>query len=211
MAGLTLRSLLSPRSGNLPVITAMLEAGGSRHCRSFGQAFLLSLRGFRPQRQSCAVYRSTVEDGTLGFVTGPWRGCASAGLADPHLAANESESRALAAEVLHLYREVHLIEQLSEQLAALLNISAVGQSALAQAQRLISATHGSILILDKAEGSLRSAASFGPDSLSNRGPSPGRLSPDSRFAASILERGIAEIVNNCDSSRLSMRSATSGL
>ena len=40
-----------------------------------------------------------------------------------HLAARESEGRALASEVLHLYREVHLIEQLSEQLAALIDLS----------------------------------------------------------------------------------------
>ena len=100
-----------------------------------------------------------------------------------HLAAKETENRALAGEVLHLYREVHLIEQLSEQLAALLNPSAVGESALAQAQRLISATHGSILIFDKAEGSLRSAASFGPDT----GQSAGPLAPDSPLVASVLE------------------------
>jgi hypothetical protein len=78
-----------------------------------------------------------------------------------HLAARESEGRALASEVLHLYREVHLIEQLSEQLAALLNLSAVGQSALAQAQRLIPATHGGILVMEKEDGPLRSAAAFG--------------------------------------------------
>src|SRR5581483_10086464 len=68
---------------------------------------------------------------------------------------------ALASEVLHLYREVHLIEQLSEQLAAVLNLPAVGESALAQARRLIPATHGSILVLEKADSSLRNIASFG--------------------------------------------------
>ena len=66
-----------------------------------------------------------------------------------------------AAEVLHLYREVHLIEELSEQLAALLDLAAVSQSALAQAQRLIHATQGSILVMDKVKGLLSSAASFG--------------------------------------------------
>ena len=67
-----------------------------------------------------------------------------------HLGGRESEGRALAAEVLHLYREVHLIEQLSEQLVALLNSTAVAESALAQAQRLITATHGSILVIEEA-------------------------------------------------------------
>jgi hypothetical protein len=104
----------------------------------------------------------------------------------------------MASEILHLYREAHLIEQLSEQLAALLDLSAVSQSALGQAQRLIAATHGGILVMEKADGSLRDAASFGPSSgdfIDSSGP----LGPGSRFVASILERGIAEIVNNCAS------------
>ena len=78
-----------------------------------------------------------------------------------HFAARESEGRALAAEVLHLYREVHLIEHLSEQLVALLNSTAVAESALAQAQRLISATHGSVLMIEEQNGNLKAAASFG--------------------------------------------------
>ena len=136
------------------------------------------------------------EDAMLGFVIGPAASASALALLLMNFAARESESRALASEVLHLYREVHLIEQLSEQLAALLNVSAVGQSALAQAQRLIPATHGGILVMEKEDGPLCSAAAFGPSSndlVDRIGP----LSPDSRFAASILERGIAEIVNDC--------------
>jgi hypothetical protein len=85
---------------------------------------------------------------------------------------------------------MHLIEQLSEQLAALLNLSTVSESALAQAKRLIAATHGSILVMEKPDDPLRSAASFGSASSD-------RLLLGSRFAQSILDRGIAEIVNDC--------------
>jgi hypothetical protein len=99
-----------------------------------------------------------------------------------------------------------LIEQLSEQLAALLNLSAVGESALAQAQRLIPATHGGILVMETEGHPLRSAAAFGNSSLNSSGDSnvaeiaqSGPLVPSSRFVASILERGIAEIVNDCAS------------
>jgi len=142
------------------------------------------------------------EDATLGYVTGPVAPAGALALLLTYLAARVSEGRALASEVLHLYREVHLIEQLSEQLAALLNLPAVGQSALEQAQRLIPATHGGILVLEKEDGPLRSAASFSPSSSdSAAGPigEPGPLLPGSRLAASILERGIAEIVNDCAS------------
>ncbi len=193
MAGLTLKSLLSRRSGNLPVIAAMLENSGAGIVDPSG-AFLLKPGAFAPTGAELCRVPIEGEDGILGFVTGPGAAAASVAMVIQHLAAKETENRALAGEVLHLYREVHLIEQLSEQLAALLNTSAVGESALAQAQRLISATHGSILIFDKAEGSLRSAASFGPDT-GNLGP----LAPDSPLVASVLERGIAEIVNSSDS------------
>jgi hypothetical protein len=138
------------------------------------------------------------EDATLGFVIGPPVPAAAVALLVTHLVARESEGRALASEILHLYREVHLIEQLSEQLAALLDLPAVSQSALGQAQRLINATHGGILVVEETDGTLRNTASFGGFSSDSDGDL-GPLLPESRFAASILERGVAEIVNNCSS------------
>ena len=126
-------------------------------------------------------------------MTGPPAAAAAAAGLLTHLAAKESERRALAGEVLHLYREVHLIEHLSEQLAALLDLSAVGQSALDQARRLIAASHGGILVREEPGGPLRSVASFGASGDGQAAPLP----PSSRFAASIVERGIAEIVNDC--------------
>ncbi|HVZ84329.1 MAG TPA: GAF domain-containing SpoIIE family protein phosphatase [Terracidiphilus sp.] len=132
------------------------------------------------------------DNATLGYVLGPPEPAQAAAQLLVHFAARESEGRAMAAEVLHLYREVHLIEQLSEQLVALLDSRAVAESALAQAQRLITATHGSVLIFEKTDSLLNRAASFG-DATGDSDP----LGPASRFAASILERGIGEIVNDC--------------
>jgi len=70
---------------------------------------------------------------TLGYVIGSPAHAASVAQVLQHLAARDSENRALAAEVLHLYREIHLIEELSEQLAPLLNVEAVAHSASSQA------------------------------------------------------------------------------
>ncbi|MBM3788663.1 MAG: hypothetical protein FJW30_30370 [Acidobacteria bacterium] len=78
-----------------------------------------------------------------------------------HLLEKEAERRAPAAEVLHLYREIHLIEQLSEELAVLLDFSAVGQAALEQARRLIVATAGVVLLRDTPGAPFRVVASFG--------------------------------------------------
>ncbi len=198
MPALTLKSLLSPRSGSSPAVTALLKivGPGISVIDPAGKPLL----GESSDENSSFDARVPVqcEDKILGHVVGPSEPASAAALILSHFAARESEGRALASEVLHLYREVHLIEQLSEQLVALLNSTAVGESALAQAQRLISATHGSVLVFGKEGGTLECAASFGDASCETVGIlAP--LGPESRFAASVLERGIGEIVNDCAS------------
>ncbi|MGC1871450.1 MAG: GAF domain-containing SpoIIE family protein phosphatase [Acidobacteriaceae bacterium] len=196
MAALTLKSLIGPRSDCRPALSALLNVVGERI--SIVDSAGKLLMGEISSEDSIGHSRVPVqlEDATLGFVVGPSEPAEAIAMLVQHFANRQSESRALAAEVLHLYREVHLIEQLSEQLAALLNSEAVGQSALEQAQRLISATHGSVLVMGKDDGILQRAASFG-DSCGDSADDSGPLGPASRFAASTLERGIGEIVNNC--------------
>lgn len=198
MPALTLKSLVSPRSDCRPALTALVNIVGAGI--SIVDPAGKPLLGEISAESSVAHSRIPVqfEDTTLGFVVGPSEPATAVALLLTHFAARESEARALASEVLHLYREVHLIEQLSEQLTAVLNSPAVGQSALAQAQRLISATHGSVLLVGKEDGILHRAASFG-DSCGDSADDSDPLGPASRFAASTLERGIGEIVNNCAS------------
>jgi hypothetical protein len=202
MPSVNLRALLSPRSNSFSALRALREALGSDLCVvDLSGKVLLGETGPEAKSDQSRI-PIQCDDATLGFVAGPSAPATALALLLTHLAARESEGRALASEVLHLYREVHLIEQLSEQLAALLNLSAVGQSALAQAQRLIPATHGGILVMEKEDGPLRSAAAFNAscgDAAADPSAELGPLLPDSRFAASILERGIAEIVNECAS------------
>lgn len=187
----TLKSLLRPASTDAPIIAALLKAIRAGVCIVDAQGNTLMGDGSEIASVHARV-SIDFEGATLGYVVGPPEITQATALLLAHFAARESEGRALAAEVLHLYREVHLIEQLSEQLVALLDSTAVAQSALAQAQRLISATHGSVLIFERGGAHLEAAASFG-------GPAgnPDPLGPQSRFAASILERGIGEIVIGC--------------
>jgi hypothetical protein len=195
MPSVPLRALISPKSGGFRALTALLETAGANLSivdpsgkLLLGERCSSGVDGAR----SHAEVRS--EDATLGFVDGP---AASAGaLAEllMYMAARESERRAMASEVLNLYREVHLIEHLSEELAALLNLSSVSQSALEQAQRLIPATHGGILVMENAAGPLKATASFAPAGSTN---GSGPLAPDSHFASAILEKGTAEIINDC--------------
>jgi hypothetical protein len=196
MAGLTLRALLNPRSSTYAVVKALCDRGGSSLSvvDSSGRVLLgAAPAGDADSLSSCPIDCGEV---TLGSVVGPEAHAATVAQVLTHLAARETEQRALAAETLHLYREINLIEQLSEQLAAVLNLPAVSESALAQAQRLISATHGSVLLVDKSTGALRVEGCFAPSAENGNQPY-GALAPDSLFAASVLERGVAEIVNDC--------------
>jgi hypothetical protein len=192
MAALTLKSILNPRSANFPAVAALRDALGANTCvlDASGKILLGAPTPTDPQ------FPVLLDGLTLGCVTGPAIPANALALLLAQLAAREHEGRSLAAEVLHLYREVNLIEQLSEQLAALLNSPAVGRAALDQAQRLIPATHGAVLLADKESGQLRTAASFTPDGQETESAP---LSPNSPFTQSILSRGIGEIVNDTTS------------
>jgi hypothetical protein len=194
MAALTLRALLSPKSGGLAAIKAFCEATGGGLC--IIDASGKPLFGEIPAENEVQRIPIEHDDATTGCVIGSPAPATALATLLKHLAVRESERRALASETLHLYREIHLIEQLSEQLAALLNLPAVSESALEQARRLIPATQGSVLLVEKPNGSLRAAALFGETAGSDR---RGALESSSIFAATILERGIAEIVNDCAS------------
>src|SRR5271154_4222724 len=193
MAVVSLTSLLRPRSGGASVVAALLKAVGSGVWIVDAQGKPLmgvAAEGISPDGARIPV----VFEGTpLGYVAGPAESAQATALLLEHFAARESERRALAAEVLHLYREVHLIGQLSEQLAAVLDISAIGQSALEQARRLITASNGGILVMAEPGAPLECTACFGENLYGETQPP---LPPTSRFAASVIERGTAEIVND---------------
>ena len=87
----------------------------------------------------------------------------------------EQERRALASEVLHLYREVNLFEQLSTELATVLDIEKVSETALGQARRLIQAKAGAVY-LDGA-----ATACFGD------------VAPLTSLAQAASERGTADL------------------
>jgi class 3 adenylate cyclase len=189
MAGLTLKTLLSSKAGASAALRALTDALGG------GAAFEDASGNLLHGEMSEGASRVPVlfNDDTLGWVTGSPPAAGALASLLTYLAARESERRALAAEVLHLYREVHLIGQLSEQLAAVLDISAIGESALEQARRLITASNGGILVMAEPGAPLESVACFGADLFGGKEPP---LPPSSRFAASVIERGTAEIVND---------------
>ena len=188
MASLSLKTLLNQRGGAAAAVASLLDAlGGSVSVQDMSGARLLGALDGHAGRLPVVF-----ADVQLGWVTGRPEAAGAVCSLLTHLAAREAETRALAGEVLHLYREVHLIEQLSEQLTALFDIATVGRSALEQARRLIAASDGCVLVRDSDGGPLSEAASFGD------GESP--LACLSPLAGTILERGVAGIVNDTQAS-----------
>jgi phosphoserine phosphatase RsbU/P len=182
MASLSLKSILTAKAGDaIPLASLMAALEGPLCIEDAAGKVLLGAPGAGSARVSIQ------HDGApLGYVTGPQASASALASLLQHMVAKESQRRSLAAEVLHLYREVNLIDQLSEQLTALLDVSAVVESALAQARRLISATSGGILVREKADDPLRYMARFGD--------SEALPQPDSGFLGAALHRGVADIV-----------------
>lgn len=130
-----------------------------------------------------------VEGVTLGWVSGGENSGRVAALL-AQLAAKESEKKSLANEVLGLYREVNLLYNLSEKLAASLELATVALLALTEASSLIAATDGTVMLLNAKSAKLESVATFGSASeLENR------LACVDGIVAGVVQDGKAEIVN----------------
>ena len=135
-------------------------------------------------------YPVLVEDDVIGYAVGDHQAAAVADLIT-HLAAKEAEKKTLGGEVLNLYREINLIYNFSEKLAASLEVATVAKLALDEASQLISASGGIVLLLDDESGVLESAA------ISGDGYSPPEgMKRGEGLLGSIVETGNAEIIND---------------
>ena len=108
-----------------------------------------------------------------------------------HLAQRENDTKALAAEVLHLYREINLIYSFSEKLAAELDLERVAQLTLQEARQLIVATDGVVMLLDEQSGALTSVAGFGGELTQLEGYRRGV-----GIVGAVAASGVGEVVND---------------
>lgn len=189
MPGISLKAVAGPRSPSHAALQALCAALGEEVAIADGQGRTLVGPNAAADSPSVPVL---FENAQLGVVAGSEASAHALALLVSHLAAREAEGRAMASEVLHLYREIHLIEELSEQLAPLLDAAAIARAALDQAQRLIAANSGTVLCLDRSGDGLKMLARFGDEGSE----AEIAIGPQSSFAASVLERGVAEIVND---------------
>src|SRR4030088_847698 len=100
MPGITLKTLVGAKSGALSTLTELIDAmGGDIGIADATGKQLLGGPSGGPSR--CQV---SLDDATLGWVTGSPAAAGAVASLLTHLAAKESERRALSTEVLHLYR-----------------------------------------------------------------------------------------------------------
>jgi class 3 adenylate cyclase len=100
----------------------------------------------------------TVDGETLGVLRGNENAGAVAELLNV-LLHKESEKKKLGTEVLNLYQELNFIFDFSEKLSQLIEPDAIAQTALSEAQHLISSTGGFVVLFDEGHSQLNLLAS----------------------------------------------------
>jgi serine phosphatase RsbU (regulator of sigma subunit) len=189
MARMSLQSLIGRKKDAASVIANLLTALDAQIGieDSEGQLLLGNL-----SENPAAKYPVSVNRETLGWVSGSPKAEAVAALLS-HLASKEIEKKTLGNEVLNLYREVNLIYNFSEKLAALLDLDSVAKTALEQARQLITATDGSVMLLNETKQTLESIASFGQTLQGDD------IKLGESIIGGIAASGNAEIVNDVQS------------
>ena len=189
MSRVGLKQVIGRSAEARALVDALSAALGSAVAIEDGEGRLL-----HGERSESHTQRHAVSNGGtgLGWVSGGEGARAMAALLD-HLVTREIESKALGAEVLHLYREINLIYNFSEKLAALLEVERVANLTLQQARQMIVATDGVIMLLDEDSGTLTTVAGFGDEMPVLQGFRRGH-----GIIGTIAQTGVGEIVNNVD-------------
>jgi len=190
MANVSLKSLLGKRKESAGIISNLIEIIGEDLGITDPEGLLLL--GRAPQHGK-SKFPVILDGEILGFVAGSEEAEVIARLL-VQLLSKENEKKTLGNEVLSLYREINLIYNFSEKLAVLLEIGTVGDTALVEANQLISATGGMVLLLNEKSGMLKPVASFGKGLKFQKG-----IKLSEGIIGAIAETGNAEIVNHVHS------------
>lgn len=189
MSRVTLKQLLGRHPETRVLVAALAGALGTPITIQDNEGVILY--GEVPE-DGAQRFPVSAEDADLGWVSGTRHAHAVARVLG-HLAAKESERKALGSEVLHLYREVNLIYGFSEKLAALLDLDSVSELTLQQARQLIVSTDGIVLLLDESTDELSILAGFG-DVLSRLAT----VRAGAGVIGTVAATGIGEIVDDLE-------------
>lgn len=131
-----------------------------------------------------------MDDQVIGWVSGSKQAYPISKLL-AFLVASENEKRALGKETLAKYREISLLYDITEKLAASLDPQEVADLVIREAKKVIKADQVSLMLLNEDTGLLEILVGYGEESQSKL-----CLSVGEGIAGSILESGKAEILNN---------------
>ena len=180
MARVSLKKIYSDKNGAARALTNWLDAMKARVAVQDVSGEWLT--GNALDGDKCAIEH---RGETLGWVFGS--DAERIGALLSAIAAKEADRIALADEVLDKYREINLLYNLTEKLAATIDLTQVANIVLAESSRLIRAAAGEIILRDELGATTRIAA-FGtfPSNTSETGE---------RIATKTLDTGKGEIVN----------------
>jgi serine phosphatase RsbU (regulator of sigma subunit) len=185
-----LQRLIGRNGAPRALVSAVVEAIGSSVAVADADGLLLyASAGAGGSATSFPIFHG---GSTVGSVTGPAPAAAVAALLQ-HLLGREAESKALGAEVLHLYREINLIYAFSEQIAALLDVGRVAQLTLQEAHRVIDCSHASLMLVDDTSGGLARIAAVGDDV-----PCLQTVPRGEGIIGTVASTGVGEVVNDAD-------------
>ncbi|MCP4351789.1 MAG: GAF domain-containing protein [Desulfobacterales bacterium] len=138
-------------------------------------------------------YPISVDDNLFGWVCGQQGANVLADLL-AYLAAQELEKRALVQETLDKYKEINLLYNISEKIAASLDLEKVAKLVIDEALRSIEGTSASVILLDEITGKFEIISEFG-----RKHGSKTSLVPGKGIAGNVFINGKAEIVNDVPS------------
>lgn len=114
------------------------------------------------------------------------------------LVENSLSQKELLKETLDRYREINLLYQVGERIAASLDLGEVNRLILDESTRLIKADEGALMLIERASGQLTVWASSGLDAVEDIGPG---IPPGHELAEEVVRSGQAQIVEGAESGR----------
>lgn len=135
-------------------------------------------------------YPINLDDRGLGWVTGSTKAAVVASLLS-FLASQSAEKKALVHETLERYKEITLLYNISEKLAASLGLKAVAELVLDEASKLIKGDNGFVVLLNSETHQFETASAYGREELSATEIVLGK-----GIIGNILLTGNGEIINH---------------
>lgn len=186
MAQITLRKLFNKKEV-LAVIHNLVDAQGiSIRIADIQGHILLGSES----KISETSYPIELSGEVIGWVIGEEKAAAIASLVS-YLVKQEFEKKELASELLLKYQEIDLLQDISTQITASLNLKEVAQLVIEEAGELIESTQGSILLLNQKTGFFETLAEFGQGFYPQEPLILGK-----GIIGTIVQMGKGEIVNN---------------